>query len=105
MADQTMSPLRRRMIEDMSIRKFTPGTQHNYYGELTITCANRHRPKCQGARLRANGSTDIGCASQILQSDPHQCRFQAPLLFECGAPKYGNSVRMSVWAFRPVGGH
>jgi len=25
-----MSPLRRRMIEDMSIRKFTPGTQHNY---------------------------------------------------------------------------
>jgi integrase/recombinase XerD len=28
MTDQAMSPLRRRMIEDMSIRKFTPGTQH-----------------------------------------------------------------------------
>jgi hypothetical protein len=25
MTDQAMSPLRRRMIEDMSIRKFTPG--------------------------------------------------------------------------------
>jgi integrase/recombinase XerD len=30
MTDQATSPLRRRMIEDMSIRKFTPGTQHNY---------------------------------------------------------------------------
>jgi len=30
MTDQAMSPLRRRMVEDMSIRKFTPGTQHNY---------------------------------------------------------------------------
>ena len=30
MTDQAMSPLRRRMIEDMSIRKFTSGTQHNY---------------------------------------------------------------------------
>ena len=28
MTDQAMSPLHRRMIEDMSIRKFTPGTQH-----------------------------------------------------------------------------
>ena len=27
MTDQAISPLRRRMIEDMSIRKFTPGTQ------------------------------------------------------------------------------
>jgi hypothetical protein len=30
MTDQAISPLRRRMIEDMSIRKFTPGTQHTY---------------------------------------------------------------------------
>ena len=30
MTDQAISPLRRRMIEDMSIRKFTSGTQHNY---------------------------------------------------------------------------
>src|SRR5262245_22031914 len=25
--------------------------------------------------------------------------------FECGVPMYGNSFRMSVWGFRPVGGH
>ncbi|MDN3276000.1 phage integrase N-terminal SAM-like domain-containing protein [Frankia sp. RB7] len=30
MTDQAVSPLRRRMIEDMSIRKFAPKTQHDY---------------------------------------------------------------------------
>jgi integrase/recombinase XerD len=30
MTDQTISPLRRRMIEDMTIRKFAPKTQHDY---------------------------------------------------------------------------
>src|SRR6476620_5273701 len=30
MTDEAMSPLRRRMIEDMTIRKFTPETQHDY---------------------------------------------------------------------------
>ena len=31
MIDQGISPLRRRMIEDMPIRKFAPKTQHDYY--------------------------------------------------------------------------
>jgi len=30
MTDQAMSPLRRRMIDDMTIRKFAPKTQHDY---------------------------------------------------------------------------
>ena len=30
MTDQAISPLRRRMIEDMSIRKFAAKTQHDY---------------------------------------------------------------------------
>ena len=30
MTDHAMSPLRRRMIEDMTIRKFAPKTQHDY---------------------------------------------------------------------------
>ena len=30
MTDQAMSPLRRRMIEDMTIRKFAAKTQHDY---------------------------------------------------------------------------
>jgi hypothetical protein len=29
MTDQVISPLRRRMIEDMAIRKFVPKTQHD----------------------------------------------------------------------------
>ena len=34
MTDQAMSPLRRRMIEDMTIRKFAPKTQHDYLQRL-----------------------------------------------------------------------
>ena len=30
MTDEAKSPLRRRMIEDMTIRKFAPKTQHDY---------------------------------------------------------------------------
>jgi hypothetical protein len=30
MTNETMSPLRRRMIEDMTIRNFGPKTQHYY---------------------------------------------------------------------------
>ena len=30
MTDQAMSPLRRRMIEDMTIRKLAAKTQHDY---------------------------------------------------------------------------
>jgi integrase/recombinase XerD len=30
MTDEAMTPLRRRMIEDMTIRKFAPKTQHDY---------------------------------------------------------------------------
>ena len=30
MTDEAMSPLRRRMIEDMTIRKLAPKTQHGY---------------------------------------------------------------------------
>ena len=30
MTEQAISPLRRRMIEDMAIRKLAPKTQHDY---------------------------------------------------------------------------
>jgi integrase/recombinase XerD len=30
MTDQAISPLRRRMIEDMTVRTFAPKTQHDY---------------------------------------------------------------------------
>ena len=37
MTDQAMSPLRRRMIEDMTIRKFAPTTQHDYLRRVSRT--------------------------------------------------------------------
>jgi hypothetical protein len=37
MTDEAMSPLRRRMIEDMTIRKFAPKTQHDYVQESRIS--------------------------------------------------------------------
>src|SRR5689334_2820712 len=36
MTDEAMSPLRRRMIEDMTIRKFAPKTQHDLYGAIGV---------------------------------------------------------------------
>jgi integrase/recombinase XerD len=30
MTDQAISPLRRRMIEDMTVRMFAPKTKHDY---------------------------------------------------------------------------
>jgi hypothetical protein len=41
MTDQAISPLRRRMIEDMTIRKLTPKTQQGY-----IRTINTPRNRC-----------------------------------------------------------
>jgi integrase/recombinase XerD len=34
MTDKAISPLRRRLIEDMTIRRLGPGTQHQYIGNV-----------------------------------------------------------------------
>ena len=44
MTDEAMSPLRRRMIEDMTIRKFAPKTQHNYVQRVKNFTAFLGRP-------------------------------------------------------------
>ena len=44
MTDQAVSPLRRRMIEDMTIRKFAPKTQHDYLQRVKNFC-------CYGPRV------------------------------------------------------
>jgi hypothetical protein len=37
MTDKAISPLRRRLIEDMTIRRLGPGTQHQYQTTLPYT--------------------------------------------------------------------
>jgi integrase/recombinase XerD len=44
MTDEAMSPLRRRMIEDMTIRKFAPKTQHDYVQRVKNFTAFLGRP-------------------------------------------------------------
>jgi integrase/recombinase XerD len=39
MTDEAMSPLRQRMIEDMTIRKFAPKTQHVYVQRVKNSAA------------------------------------------------------------------
>jgi hypothetical protein len=39
MTDKAISPLRQRMIEDMTIRKFAPKTQHDYVQNGDRRCA------------------------------------------------------------------
>jgi hypothetical protein len=45
MTDKAISPLRRRMIEDMTIRKFAPKTQIRYlqvpWKLLSLLCSTR----------------------------------------------------------------
>jgi hypothetical protein len=36
MTDEAMSPLRRRMIEDMTIRKLAPKTQQGYINDRNL---------------------------------------------------------------------
>jgi integrase/recombinase XerD len=43
MTDQAISPLRRRMIEDMTIRKFAPKTQHDKLAAWALTSEPRRR--------------------------------------------------------------
>ena len=49
MTDEAMSPLRRRMIEDMTIRKFAPKTQHDYVQRVKNFAAFLGRPPASGA--------------------------------------------------------
>jgi hypothetical protein len=44
MTEQAISPLRRRMIEDMTIRKFAPKTQHDYVQRQGLAGDLKHSP-------------------------------------------------------------
>ena len=50
MTDEATSPLRQRMIEDMTIRKLTPKTQHDYVGSRTSPRSSAARPILRASR-------------------------------------------------------
>jgi hypothetical protein len=52
MTDEAMSPLRRRMIEDMTMRKFAPKTQHDYVQRVKDFAAFLGRSPGQGRQER-----------------------------------------------------
>jgi hypothetical protein len=59
MTDQAMSPLRRRMIEDMTIRKFAPKTQHDYVQRVKNFAALRIPTKSPGCTdLKSPGDSE-----------------------------------------------
>ncbi len=51
MTDKAISPLRQRMIEDMTVRGFTSGTQRGYLAAMS------------------NFTTFLGCSPEQAQSD------------------------------------
>ena len=53
MTDEAVSPLRRRMIEDMTIRQFAPKTQHDYVQRVTDFAAFLGRSPDTATRGRA----------------------------------------------------
>ena len=66
MTNEAMSPLRRRMIEDMTIRNFGPKTQHDYVrsvrnltvflGRSPDTASNEDVRPC-GQKIKTAGKT------------------------------------------------
>ena len=56
MTDQAMSPLRRRMIEDMTIRKLVPKTQHDYVQRVKDFAAYR-RSHAKRTRMPATATS------------------------------------------------
>jgi hypothetical protein len=57
MTDKAMGPLRQRMIEDMTIRKLSPKTQHDYVQRIknfaAFLGATRPAPTPSGPKVRS----------------------------------------------------
>ena len=72
MTDEAMSPLRQRMIEDMTIRKFAPKTQHDYV----------QRVKHFAAFLGRSPDTASFGGKWLGRSDPQPKRLDTAVLFQ-----------------------
>jgi hypothetical protein len=69
MNSETISPLRRRIIEGMTVRKFVEKTQKDYIGHvncLTISSADRPTPVPTESPIRARVQKRMGIDCQGL---------------------------------------
>jgi len=101
MTNETMSPLRRRMIEDMTIRNFGPKTHHDYIrsvrnltvflGRSPDTASNEDVRRFQ-LRLSSDGISAVsmnntGCrAAVFLSCDARPDRYRQPSAVRSASP-------------------
>ena len=84
MTDKAISPLRRRMIEDMTIRKFAPKTQQGYMQSQGLRCVSRPITRhCQLQGRYAAFSCIWRRTAHTRQDQSH--RIGAAVLFRCDA--------------------
>src|SRR6516162_6397497 len=111
MTDQAISPLRRRMIEDMTIRKFVAKTQHDYVQRVKDFAVFLGRSPSTASKEDASFSVASGIERRRHAQD--EChRGGAALLFQCDArsarPRQAGLVRaraaQSAGGVEPRGG-
>ena len=82
MTDKAMSPLRRRMIEDMTIRKFAPKTQHDYVQRVKNFAAFLGRSPDTASSEDVRRYQLHLAASGAGVSDPQSDRLDTAVLFQ-----------------------
>ena len=83
MTDEAMSPLRRRMIEDMTIRKLAPKTQHDYVQRVKNFAAFLGRSPDMASELRGRARLPAASGFERRWGTDHQPgRINAALLFQ-----------------------
>src|ERR1035437_2107847 len=94
MTNETMSPLRRRMIEDMTIRNFGPKTHHEYIrsvrsltvflGRSPDTASNEDVRRFQ-LRLSSDGISAASMSNRFQPRPPCACKDDPAAVCECFA--------------------
>ena len=89
MTDEAISPLRRRMIEDMTIRKFAPKTQHDYI-RSGQELRRISRPIAGHGELEDVRRYQLHLAASGAGADPESDSLGAAVLFQgdARAPRY-----------------
>jgi hypothetical protein len=64
-----MTPLRRRMIEDMQVRNFSPHTQNSYVQQVSLFA--RHFSKLKLPRLDGHGNSNEKRGSDGSKKEAH----------------------------------